>query len=149
MHVDENHCIFYIAYLLKTARPGFHQHPLEFRRYINESLCVITYIKRYLLETKEVMLSDGGFFISFKHPHKGVTSTTIARWVVNVLKEADVNVFVFSAHSTRSTASSKASDKGLNLVEISKAAGWSNAKTFALFYKKTISENFGEAILSA
>ena len=30
---------------------------------------------------------------------------------------------VFSAHSTRSAASSKASDKGLNLVEISKAAG--------------------------
>ena len=53
---------------------------------------------------------------------------------------------VFSAYSKRSAASSKANDKGLNL---SKAAGWSNAKTFAIFYKKTISENFGEAILKA
>ena len=78
-----------------------------------------------------------------------MTSTTIARWVVNVLKEAGVNVSVFSAHSTRSAASSKASDKGLNLAEISKAAGWSNAKTFRMFYKKTISEKFGQAILSA
>ena len=148
MHIDENHCIFYIASLLKTTRPGFHQHPLEFRRYTNKSLCVITYIKRYLLETKELRHSDGGFFISFKPPHKAVTSTTIARWVVNVLKEAGINVSVFSAHSTRSPASSKASDKDLNLAETSKAAGWSNVKTFAMFYKKTISENFGEAILS-
>ena len=30
-----------------------------------------------------------------------------------------------------------------------KAAGWSNARTCAMFYKKTINENFGEAILSA
>ena len=33
MHVDENHCIFYLASLLKTTKPGF------------QSLCVITYIK--------------------------------------------------------------------------------------------------------
>ena len=69
--------------------------------------------------------------------------------MVNVLKEEGVNVSVFNAHSTRSAASSKASDKGLNMAEISRAAGWSNAKTFAMFYKKTISENFGQAILSA
>ena len=25
IHIDENH--FYIASLLKTTRPGFHQHP--------------------------------------------------------------------------------------------------------------------------
>ena len=67
--------------------------------------------------------------------------------MVNVLKEAVVNVSVFSAHSTRLAASSKASDKSLNLAEISKAAGWSNAKTFAMFYKKTITENFGQVIL--
>ena len=128
MYIDETHCIFYIASLLETTRSVFHQHPLEFRRYTDQSLRVITYIKRYLLETKELRHSDGGFFISFKLRHKAVTSTTIARWVINVLKEAGVNVSVFSAHSTRSAASSKASDKGLNLVEISNAAGWSNEK---------------------
>ena len=67
--------------------------------------------------------------------------------VVNVPKEASVNVSFFSAYSTKSAVSSKASDKSLNLAEISKAAGWSNAKTLAMFYKKTISENFGQFIL--
>ena len=104
---------------------------------------------QHLLKTKELRHSDGGFFISFKPPNKALTSTTIARWVVNVLKEAGLNVSVFSAHSTRSAAPSKASDKGLNLAEISKTVGWSNAKTFPMFYKKTISENFGKTILSA
>ena len=53
---------------------------------------------------------------------------------------------VFSVHSTRL---SKASDKRLNLAEKSKTGGWSNVKTFAMFYKKIISENFGQVILSA
>ena len=69
-----------------------------------KSLCVITYITRYLLETKELRHSHGDFFISFKPTHKAVKSTTIIRWVVNVLKEAGVDVSVFSAHSTRSAA---------------------------------------------
>ena len=70
-----------------------------------KSLCVITYITRYLLETKELRHSDGDFFISFKPPHKAVKSTTIIRWVVNVLnEEAGVDVSVFRAHSTRSAA---------------------------------------------
>ena len=85
MHIDENHCIFYIASLLKPTGPGFHQHLLEFRRYTDQSQCVITYNKRYLLETKELRHSDSGFFLSFKPLHKAVTSTTIVRWVVNVL----------------------------------------------------------------
>ena len=67
--------------------------------------------------------------------------------MTNVFKEAAVDVSVFSAYSTRSAASSKPSDKGLNLGEISKAAGLSNAKTFAMFCKQIISENFGQFIL--
>ena len=148
MNIDQSHCSFYIGSLLKTTRLGFHQHPLEFKRHIDQPLCVITYIKRYLLETKELKYCDGGFFIGFKSPHKAVTSITIARWVLNVLKEASANVSVFRAHSTRSAASSKASDKCLNLADISKAAGWSNGKIFAMFYKTTISENFGQVILN-
>ena len=83
MHINENHCIFNIASLLKITRPCFYQQPLEFRRYNNQSLYVITYIKWYLLETKKLRHSDGGYFISFKPPHKIVTSTTVARWMMD------------------------------------------------------------------
>ena len=64
-----------------------------------------------------------------------MTSTTTARWVVNTLKEAVVNVSVFSSHSMSSAALSKASDKGLNLAEISKAGGWS--KHLQCFTRRT------------
>ena len=87
-------------------------------------LVILVVIKLYArIDIFKLRNSDGGFFISFKPSHKAVTSTTISRWVLNVLKEAGVNVSVFSAHPTRSAASSKASGKGLNLTEISKAAG--------------------------
>ena len=69
---------------------------------------------------------------------------------VNAWIEAGVNkCFFFSAHSMRSAASSKANDKGLNLTHILKAASRSNAKRFAMFYKKNNSENFGQIILRA
>ena len=70
MHIYKNYCIFYIASLSKTTRPGFHQHPFEFRRYTDQSLCAVTYIKQYLLEAKELRHSDDGFFIRFKPSHK-------------------------------------------------------------------------------
>ena len=79
MHIDENYCIFYIGPLLKTTRPAFHHFPLQFKRYTDQSICVITYIKRCLLETKEVRHSDGGFFVSFKPSDKTETSTIITR----------------------------------------------------------------------
>lgn len=148
MYIDDCQCIFYIASLLKTSRPGFHQQPLEFLKYSDQNLCIINYINKYLALTKDLRHNDGGFFISYVPPHKTVTSGTIAKWVVDVLEKAGINISVFSAHSTRSAASSKACQKGLNLTEISKAAGWTNAKTFATYYHKTIKENFGQTLLA-
>ena len=122
-HLDD--CAFYMRFLLKTTRPGLHKHPLKISGNTDQSLCVITYIKQYLLETKELKHSNCRFFISFRPPHQGASSTAMARWVENVLKEAGINVSVSRAQSTRSESSSKSSDKDLNLVEISKTAGWS------------------------
>lgn len=43
----------------------------------------------------------------------------------------------FSSHSVRSAAVSKASAKFVSVDKVLKVAGWSNAKTFAKFHKKT------------
>ena len=43
MNIDQSHCSFYIGSLLKTTRLGFHQHPLEFKRHIDQ-LCVLLHI---------------------------------------------------------------------------------------------------------
>ena len=65
MHTDESHRIFNIAFLLKPTTSGFHQNPFGFRDAMT-NIYVITYIKRYLQEPKELKHSDGGFCISFK-----------------------------------------------------------------------------------
>ena len=46
MYIDEHRSIFYISKLLKSTRPGFHQHPLEFVAYpTDKCLCVVRLIR--------------------------------------------------------------------------------------------------------
>ena len=40
MYIDEHRSIFYISKLLKSTRPGFHQHPLEFVAYPTDKCLV-------------------------------------------------------------------------------------------------------------
>ena len=80
--------------------------------------------------------------LSFVQPHKPISTTTLSRWCVNVLKESGVNVNIFGSHSTRSASTSKCKISGLSFKEIAKSAGWSNEKTFAKFYDKPIQEDF-------
>ena len=49
-----------------------------------------------------------------------------------------IDVKNISSHSVRSAAVSKASTKFVSVDKILKVAGWSNAKTFAKFYKKIL-----------
>ena len=67
-------------------------------------------------------------------PHKD----TIARWVKNTLTQAGVNTNIFSSHSCRSSASSKADNMGVDLDNILKMGCWSRQSTFWKFYSKEL-----------
>ena len=69
--------------------------------------------------------------LSFVQPHKPVSTTTLSRWCVIVMKEPEINVNIFDSYSTRSASTSKCKKSGLSFKEIAKSAGWSNEKTFA------------------
>ena len=45
---------------------------------------------------------------------------------------------MFTAHSTRAAVSLAMHDRVVAVQDIMKTAGWSNAETFARFYKKSI-----------
>ena len=127
MYIDEHRSIFYISKLLKSTRPGFHQHPLEFIAYPTDTLpylCVVRLIRLYLSKTSTLRKKDdSSFFISYVAPHKPVSPKTIARWVVETLEKSGINTTTFKAHSTRAASTSSARCKGLSLTEIAKAAG--------------------------
>ena len=149
LHQESHRCIFIINSLLKQSRPNFHQQPLEFLQYPDDCrLCVVHHLAEYLKRTVSLRGGEKKLFISYVSPHKAVTSATISRWVCCVLKSAGINMKMFSAHSTRSAATSKSLSTGLSLTDIGKAAGWSGNSIFAKFYHKPLTANFGEHLLN-
>ena len=88
--------------------------------------------------------------ISYVRPHKPVLKDTIARWVKVILQNAGIDITTFTAHSSRAASTSYASQAGVKLDEILKAAGWSSAQTFSKHYNKPIEENnLGTSIMEA
>ena len=133
MNLTDDYCHFFIPEILNTTKPGRHLQPLEFNRYPNNAnLCPV--VKTYIAVTTGLREGEPKLFISYKPPHKKVYSATLARWCKSLLQEAGIDCKIFSGHSTRSAATSMAHRKGLTLADINRAAGWTNARTFAGYY---------------
>jgi hypothetical protein len=136
---------------LKQTKPGKHLAPLELLEFREEKkLCVVTHLTEYLERTRVHRMEHSQLMLSYIKPFKPVSKDTIPRWVKLVLKSAGIDVQKYSAHSSRAASTSMCQAKGLNLEEILKTAGWSNAGTFAKFYAKVVdkaSENFGATLL--
>ena len=151
MHKEEDKYIFYIPILLKTSRPSSHQEPLIFLSFPEDpNICVVKNLNAYLERTKDIRRDCNKLSLSLSSPHKEVSSATIARWVKGTLAESGIDTQTFSAHSTRSAATSLAKTKGLSISDIAKAAGWCNDHTFARHYNKPIANNtnFGRLVQS-
>ena len=141
--------VFTIGDKLKTTRPGKHLEPIELADFeLDINLCVVTHLNQYLAKTETLRGSTSQLLlISYVKPHKAVSNTTIGKWCKSVLRDAGIDVAVFSSHSGRSAAISYASHTSLTLPEILKASGWSNVQTFAKHYNKPIVSNFGTSVL--
>jgi hypothetical protein len=141
---DGNVIVCQFTKVLKTTRPGYHTVLKICRFNIDEA-----YIDIYIEGTRDLRQDISQLCISFQKPHKGVTTQSISRWICDCIHNAGVPNS-FSAHSTRAASSSKAASR-TDIDIILKAAGWSNAHTFARFYKKPIinqNDTFTHAVLS-
>lgn len=154
MTLTESSCSFSISKPVKQTRPGTHVHDLVFQAYFKDpGLCIVECLQEYVIRTKPLRGEETQLLISFVKPHKAVSKDTIGRWVKCVLANAGIDTNQFGAHSTRSASTSAAKRSGLDMTTIMRAAGWSNASTFARFYNKPIEHspdvNFGQAVLSS
>ena len=78
--------VFTIGEKLKTTKPGRHLEPIELVAYKqDESLCVVSHIKRYLYITKELRGHNCQLLISFIKPHNPISNSTIGKWVKSIL----------------------------------------------------------------
>jgi len=65
-------------------------------------------------------------------------------------QKADIDTFIFKAHSIRSAATSAAADAGVSVTEIMQAADWTSASVFEKFYyRPSQSSTFGHTIISS
>ena len=142
MMFEADKVTIFVPELLKQSRPGHHLDPMVLLRYPDQEICVVSHLEQYIEKTKDLR-KDQNLLISFVKPHKRITTSTISRWCVTVLKNAGVDITVFGSHSTRSASTAHCKKKGLSMKEINKAAGWSSSKTFAKHYNKPIVDESG------
>ena len=144
--------LFHILTLTKTRRSGPPRTTFISKFEEEPSICPVKTLRVYIDRTKHLRKQEAKgrlpLLISFKKPHKVVSSATISRWVKQVLAESGVNTDVFKAHSVRVASSSTALTKGISIGDIMQTAGWSRSSTFEKFYYKPLEQtNFTEAVL--
>jgi len=150
VHIKDEKVIIYFSSLSKHSKPNKHLEPLLLENYtVNDKLCIVKTIKDYVSRTSSIRTAQDSFLISTVPPHKGVTKSTIARWIKSIMSKSGIETSVFSPHSCRAASTSSAVTKGLQIETILKAAGWSSANTFRQFYKRVIQEpSYNRAILN-
>lgn len=148
MKCDNNIVTFNTRELFKTSRPKHMSPDVKIYSFHRKEICPVYTLKHYIIKTKHFRKSNK-LFVSYK-TFKNVTTSTIARWLRDVLTLAGIDVSKFKAHSYRSASTSAASRAGLSLAGILKTANWSSAGTFQKFYHKEIkkSANYTESVFS-
>lgn len=134
-----------ICRITKLTKTASAKHPVkeiilyEFSK--DEQLDVVRCLREYLTKTSLLRMSPEqkhSLFLGYTKPHKPVTTSTIARWLKDIMSLANIDTTVYKAHSTRSAATSKALAHGLSTQQIMKCANWARASTFHKFYRKPI-----------
>ena len=65
-------------------------------------------------------------------------SSTVSRWIKEILKETGVDADVFKGHSTHSVSTSKACLSGIFVDDMLSRGSWSNESTWQKFYHKQL-----------
>lgn len=141
MSVSSSKIQFMFKNLLKTSQPGKSSYTLSLPHYEDEKVCVMHTLLFYVEKTKTLRESQQ-LLISYC-TYKPVTSSTVARWLKEVLMNSGIDVGQFKAHSFRSAAVSAAFAKGCSLQTILKTADWTSAKNFKKFYLRDVEPGTG------
>jgi integrase len=150
MTLSETSCEFQVLEHMKTSKPGSGTTILKIEQYTpDKNICPILVLREYLKRTKSVRGDNKQLFVSYQKPYQPVSRDTISRWVKVVLDNAGIDTTVYSAHSTRAAATSKAY-QSVPLDILIKSAGWSSDSTFQKYFNKPVASDMTmtEAVLT-
>ena len=108
-------------------------------------ICPFVHLKEYIDRTSSLRQNATQLYVK---PHKPVTSGTLARWMLDALKQSSIDLDKFKAHSVRGASTSKAVNMGVSINDIIFTADWTNIRTFEKFYHRPLeSSDYLPAIL--
>ena len=104
----------------------------------DESLDPVAGLKCYISRTESFKKNSNNdlLFISSVGQPNPFKSQTISNWIKKKLKDAGIDVEIFSSHSTRGAAASKAVVVGASLDSVLSAGHWASSSTFRKFYHR-------------
>ena len=147
MTKDTNNYMFTFGKLHKAWRKGKSPPSLKVYSFEEDTkLCVVATLEDYLKRKDKSQL-----LLSFVKTHNPVVSSTISRWIKNVVREAGIDTNIFKGHSTRSASTSKAGLAGLSVTDILERSSWTNASTWQRFYNRQVessAEKYQNKVLS-
>lgn len=126
--------------IIKTSKIGTVQPNLILPFFREKpDICPVLTLLAYLDLTSSLRGNVDSLFIGVRKPHKLVSAQTLSRWVKTTLGECGIDISIFTAHSTRHAATSKAHKLGINLETVRKTAGWSgSSQVFMKFYNRNV-----------
>lgn len=113
------------------------------------NVCPVSCLDHYCKETRKFRgNSNSNLMLSIKSPHAPIGASTVARWIKDFLGDAGIDTSIYSAHSTRGAAASKAVAAGLSVETILRSGNWSSESVFAKHYSRPIeSESVASQVL--
>lgn len=130
--------------LSKQDRPGHLASKIfvpkfEENKLLDPKRTLALYLKRTECFRRKTSSDVTSLFLSINEPHQPVTSQTLSRWIVQVIKMAyEDNKKSVKAHSTRAIGPSWALFNGASMKAVLTAADWSREETFIRFYLREV-----------
>ncbi|GFS04732.1 tyrosine recombinase XerC [Elysia marginata] len=93
-----------IGELTKTSSIGRHEPEITLASFQNKSVCVVEYLQAYFKVIENFRGSSPYLLLSFVDQHIGITTSTLSRWVREVMSQCGIDMNRFRPHSTRSAA---------------------------------------------
>lgn len=138
VHKEKGKFVFVLHDLIKQSRPGYKEPTVDITAYPpDRRLCTFTCYKEYIFRTRCFRDNNKKLLLSHVKPHDNVSKDTISRWIKEVMEKSKIDTTKYKAHSVRGASVSKAAN-AMPVSKILSKAGWTNASTFAKYYKKKI-----------
>ena len=143
-----------ISALTKTKRPSKPDISLTITKFDEKVLDTVECVRTYLERTSSWRNNERRktqLLLALVRPHNPVSTSTVSRWLKDLMQSAGICTAIFQGHSVRSAATSKVATMGLSVQQILERANWSNSKTFYRFYYRSQmhSDNFQDMLFQS